>query len=219
MDGRDWDVEVERYFAALSDGLAPLPPHERARVLAGLRTLLRVMRTERAGADLPALLAELGDPAEVSAGARAAYFAAHPAPAATAEVASAPDGWIFSVTLLTALFWPVGVVLAALSGRWTPRALGVAVAAPLAGWAAFALLFRPGAGLAGSAVQHAWLSAFGTLCNGAGLVMALFGVPIAAAIHLSRSARDRGRPPREPAVAVAALGILVVAGRLALRLA
>ena len=218
MDGSPSGVEVERYFATVSDGLLPLPPHERARVLAGLRTLLHVMSAEHAGRGIAALLAELGDPAEVAAGARAAYFAAHSAPVAATAGTAAPDGWVLVVALLTALFWPVGVALAAVSGRWHAKALAAAAAASLLGWGAFALLFRPGAGLAGTSVHHAWLSALGTVCNGAGLVMALFGVPAAAAFHLSQAVRQPERHPRELVAALVALGALVLVGRLALRL-
>ena len=220
MDGSPSGVDIERYFATVSDGLAPLPPHERARVLAGLRTLLRVMRSERPDGETDALLAELGDPAEVAAGARAAYFGAHPASAAglAAPPANAPDGWVLTVSLLTAAFWPVGVTLAAVSGRWRPRALTVAAAAPLVGWGAFALLFRPGSGLAGATVHHAWISALGTVCDGAGLVMALFGVPVAAAVYLARSAREPEHRPNGPVAALAALGVLILIGRVALRL-
>lgn len=218
MDGGPAGVEVERYFATVSDGLVPLPPHERARVLAGLRTLLRVLWTERAERDVGALLVELGDPAEVAAGARAAYFGAHAAPTAAASEASPADGWAIVVPLLTAVFWPLGLALAALCGRWRPRALAASAAAPLLGWGTFALFFRPGAGLATATVYHAWVFGLGTVCNGAGLVMALFGVPITAAVYLSQSVRDPGRRPSGPLAALVATGILVLVGRLTLKL-
>lgn len=124
------DAVVERYFAAVSDALRELPPERRADILADLRAHLKSRRSESPagrGADIQSLLRELGDPAEIAA--QAGVEAA-----GTPVGRGTPDGWATASVVLTVLVWPLGILVAALSGRWRLRALVYAGATPLIGW-------------------------------------------------------------------------------------
>ena len=117
----DAETRIERYCAAVSDGLRGLAPDRRAKILADLRLHLRARGAEGAPVDVGRLLAELGDPAEIAAEAGAAL------------AAPSRDGWAVAAIVLTVVAWPVGLVVAAFSGVWRLRTLLWAGMAPLLG--------------------------------------------------------------------------------------
>lgn len=123
----DEEVLVERYFAAIADVLRSLPSQRRAEILAELRAHLELRRREsRAGVE--AILAELGQPEDIAAeaGLDPALYRTDPR--------QRRDAWSLVAIIATVFAWPVGLVIAAVSGRWRLRSLLYAGITPLFGW-------------------------------------------------------------------------------------
>lgn len=230
------DTVVERYFAAVSDALRGLPPERRADILADLRAHLDARRQESRdgrGADIQALLRELGAPAEIAA--QAGVEAAD-----TPRERGTPDGWATASIVLTVLVWPLGIVVAALSGRWSLRALVYAGATPLIGWMVGGLgglsvlavalpqvvgtactesLPSPGVGLPATCLggpgttlpTHLHVAHWMSVAAGAGgataLITALAVTPMVASIYLVQTLR---RPEARPYVPATALGLVAL---------
>ena len=121
-------VLIERYFAEVADALRPLSAEGRAEILADLRTHLEQRRRE-GGAPVQAILAELGRPEDIAAQAGLG-LPRWPLPAPPPR-----DTWSLAAIVLTVFVWPVGLVIAAVSGRWRLRSLVYAGITPLFGWA------------------------------------------------------------------------------------
>ena len=220
----DPEAQIELYFATVSDALQGLTAEHRAEILADLRAHLKARQADGNPTDVRRLLAELGDPADIAA----------QAGVSSAPVAPVGDGVTLAAIVLTVLAWPIGLVVAAFSGRWRLSALVYAGLTPLVGWAA---------GIIGGAATLTVQSApqvsncqvpvpgpgsppFHVVCGLPGATMTLplrglasgdvmvvlFGVgfvgaPIAAAIYL---AQTRRRPDARPWLPGAVITIIVL---------
>lgn len=132
---------VEDYLQRVSEALGDLPDRERAEILDDLRNHL----SEAAGgdvrfateADIRNALDRLGDPEDVAREAR--ILRGHEDLPRTsprkskyeAEHSHTPGPLEVAAIVLTALMWPVGIVLAWISDRWRPRDKIIATIIPL----------------------------------------------------------------------------------------
>lgn len=211
------NIQIERYFATVSDALQGLAPERRAEILADLRAHLNVREAEGDVGDIERLLAELGDPAELAAEA-----------GGTAPVAPSHDGWAVGAIVLTVMVWPVGLAVAAFSGVWRLRTLVYAGMAPVVGWAAgllgafatVAVQGRPQVAtcLAGPCTPGHAVTIPGPMMTlpmhglASGIYIFTlfavgFGAPIAAAIYLAQTRRHPDARPWLPGGVVAVVGL------------
>ena len=159
---------LDQYLGALESELRDLPPADRAEIIIEVKAHFSDARRELTNpteAQLRNIVERLGPPAEIAAEARERLGVQAPAavPAAT-PVASAPQRSAAGplevlAVVFWVLWWPIGILLMALSSRWSRRdkaiALGVefGVIAVLNGAASTASLLRGDIG----GLSHFWL--------------------------------------------------------------
>lgn len=129
------DQLIERYLERVRVELDDLPADEREEIIDGLQSHIE----EAAGsdgtateADVRNVLDRLGHPQDV---AREARTRSHEQTVTTAqpvryEPHRTPGALEVAAIILTALFWPIGVLLAWISGRWKTRDKVVATVVP-----------------------------------------------------------------------------------------
>lgn len=128
---------LDEYLAALEGELRSLSPADRAEIVLELRAHFEDARrelTEPTEAQLRNIIERLGRPAEIAAEARerlgveapASLPAAPPLARAAAQPSAAGLLEILAVVFWV-LWWPVGVLLMALSPRWSRRDKAIAV--------------------------------------------------------------------------------------------
>ena len=133
---------LDDYLGALEEELRGLSPSDRAEIILEVREHYEEARRELVDpteADLRNIVERLGPPAEIAAEARQRLGVAVPAidpgtPAASADAgcaASAAGPLEIAALILWVLWWPVGVLLMALSPRWTRREKATAMVVEL----------------------------------------------------------------------------------------
>lgn len=211
------DAAAERFFAEVSDALRPLAPERRAEILADLRAHAEIRRRQ-SSLPIQALLGELGTPEQIAADAGVEGAVARPAPAGAGR-----DLWSWIALTATVFVWPLGIVMAAVSGRW--RASAVAYAAITAalgsGFDLFTFFssFRAQSGhqitcRQGVCVTTPSASLMHPLPHGLAvatgiivLVVASIGAPLVAAVHLARTERH---PEAKPWLPVATWAVILL---------
>jgi uncharacterized membrane protein len=137
----DQEQRVDEYLQRVSEALGDLPERERSEILEDLRSHL----SESVGgdvrfaseADVRNALDRLGDPEDVAREARLmrGHDDVTPLPPKssqyTAEHSRTPGTLEVAAIVLTALMWPIGVVLAWISDRWRTRDKVIATIIPL----------------------------------------------------------------------------------------
>ncbi len=208
---------TEEYLRELDRELAGLPDSQRVEIVEEMRSRIQdeweVTRGQTLS-DFLALLARIGDPIAVARRERErlGIQAAPQTPPRLLEIAA---------VVATALFWPVGVVLAWLSPRWLVRDKAVATVIPIVGLLLLFTATAPvsvtvteipaGASTAVDAARQsdeAALALFGMLL----VVFGVAGAPLFSAVYL---ALRMGPRPRHAAIVIpiaiaALLGITVI---------
>jgi|GEM_PF-5845833 len=203
----DDGTAVERFFAAVSDALQPLAPERRAEILADLRAHTEIRRRQ-SSLDIQALLAELGTPEQI-----AAEAGLEGAVARTGPGTGARDIWSLIVLTATVLAWPLGIVLAAASGRWRARAVAYAAITTVLGWGVDLLAVVPITSFTqqttcqqGVCVTtpvhfiHPFLRGLAVAGGGTALVVGLVGTPIVSAVYLAQTERNPEARPWLPVI-------------------
>jgi uncharacterized membrane protein len=118
VSGNRSNLLIHDYLGQVESELRDLPPSQRQEILDDLRAHIdeaRSVETDTSSAGVRHLLARLGDPAELAREARERIGVE--GPAAIERVKTGPGGLEIVAIILTALFWPVGIVLTWLSPR------------------------------------------------------------------------------------------------------
>ncbi len=134
QDGRLHQL-IHDYLDRVSERLIDLPDSERQEILEDLRSHI-----EESVGDLQAasetevrnVLDRLGDPEDVAQEARGRMPDARPGPTSgpVYDRSGTPGALEVAAIILTALFWPIGVLLAWISERWKTRDKVIATAVP-----------------------------------------------------------------------------------------
>ena len=204
MNERDRQRLVDGYLRRLARELDDAPREARQELLEDVRGHIEEAwaASGQTEADLQAILRRLGEPAALAAEEREKLGL--PAPARS------PDLLAVAAIVLTALFWPLGLLLAWLSARWRVRDKAIATLMPPLGLA-LVLSVSLAANSTGPVV-----SGPAEVVGGPGLVglwfgeaLALLGLfaPLAAAVFLAW--RLRPRPGWSWLLAIAGTGALV----------
>lgn len=118
---------LDDYLVSLARELRELPPSDRAEIVDEVRDHFEDARAELIDpteADLRNILERLGPPAEIAAEARIRFGVTRPveAPPEPMHVAGrTPGGLEIGALVMWVVWWPLGVLLTALSPRWTRR--------------------------------------------------------------------------------------------------
>jgi len=132
---------LDEYLGALESELRDLPPFDRAEIIIEFKAHFSDARRELTNpteAQLRNIVERLGPPAEIAAEARerlgvqarATAPAAGPAatPVASAPQRSAAGPLEVLAVVFWVLWWPIGILLMALSSRWSRRDKAIALA-------------------------------------------------------------------------------------------
>jgi uncharacterized membrane protein len=133
---------LDDYLRALEQELRDLSPSDRAEIILELREHYEEARrelTDPTEADLRNIVERLGPPAEIAAEARQRLGVAVPTTASSAPSVpplsspptSAAGALEIAALILWVLWWPIGVILMALSPRWTRREKAIALVVEL----------------------------------------------------------------------------------------
>jgi uncharacterized membrane protein len=133
---------LDEYLRSLEDELHDLSPSDRAEIVLEVREHFEDARRELVDpteADLRNIIERLGPPTEIAAEARQRLDVALPAaesstpsvPPPTPRPTSAAGPLEIAALILWVLWWPIGVILMALSPGWTRREKAVALVVEL----------------------------------------------------------------------------------------
>jgi uncharacterized membrane protein len=133
---------VDDYLVALEEELLGLSPSDRAEIILEVREHYEEARRELVDpteADLRNIVERLGPPAEIAAEARQRLGVAIPTtesgspsvPPPSSTPTSAAGPLEIATLILWVLWWPLGVILMALSPRWTRREKATALVVEL----------------------------------------------------------------------------------------
>jgi uncharacterized membrane protein len=132
----------DEYLGALEEELRGLSPSDRAEIILEVGEHYEEARRELVDpteADLRNIVERLGPPAEIAAEARQRLGVAVPTaesgpasvPASSRKTTSAAGPLEIAALILWVLWWPIGVILMALSPRWTRREKATAMVVEL----------------------------------------------------------------------------------------
>lgn len=129
---------IQEYLDRVSSQLGDLPAGDREEILMDLRAHIEESLGDlstASGADVRNTLGRLGDPGELAREARTrsgASQGSEPEPAET-RLDKTPSALEVASIILTAILWPIGVVLAWISPRWLIRDKTIATVIPATG--------------------------------------------------------------------------------------
>lgn len=206
MDDPVQEQLIEAYLQDVEASLRDLPAMQRREIVEDLRAHIAdamAATGQPNEAALRTILDRLGEPAELARAARERLGV--PAPAAPVEVVvvSRPGALEIAAIVVTALFFPVGLILAAISEQWRTRdkliaALIPAVAFGLPTVVGFAVRF--GAGM-DPLTALPFADRFPRLFVSVMLPL-MFSSPLLAAAYLAVRLRSGGRRPAPRAITV-----------------
>jgi uncharacterized membrane protein len=145
LEHRSPEQIIRAYLDQVTDKLSDLPESERHEIIVDLRAHIEVRLGGFEGStetDVHAVLDQLGHPDKVAREAREkrATTAAAAAPSRRSEQRSTPSALEVAAIILTALIWPVGLLLAWISSRWITRDKVIATIIPAVTTAIFGLV-------------------------------------------------------------------------------
>jgi uncharacterized membrane protein len=152
---------LDAYLRSLETELRELSPSDRAEIVLEVREHFEDARAEMeqpTEADLRNILERLGPPAEIAAEARLRFGVTRsldPAPAPIPVAGRAPGGLEIGALVMWVVWWPLGLLLTALSSRWSRRDKAAAVFVQLVALAVFAGFFLTPAYFRVGLVSHA----------------------------------------------------------------
>ena len=124
---------LDDYLVSLESELRELSPSDRAEIVLEVREHFEDARAELSDpseADLRNILERLGPPSEIAAEARLRFGvtrSADPRAEAVPIAGRAPGGLEVGALVMWVVWWPLGMLLAALSARWSRRDKAAAV--------------------------------------------------------------------------------------------
>lgn len=123
---------LAEYIQALEYELKDLAPSDRAELVLEVRTHLEEARSampEAGATELRNIFERLGSPAEIAAEARQRFgVSSGPAGPPAALVSARSVGMLEIATLVAwVIWWPIGILLTALSPRWSRRDKAIAI--------------------------------------------------------------------------------------------
>ena len=197
MNEREERALVERYLDRLSRALADVPAEARRELLEDVRGHIDeawAAEPDRSREALQAILQRLGEPEALAAEERERLGL----PAIPPH--SHPGLLEWAAIVLTAVFTPIGLILAWLSTRWQARDKAIATGIALVGLALLCALSFPAMGLAVVPVQRTTASAATQLPATVPLAVALaivavWGPSLGAAVFLARRLRPAPAGP------------------------
>jgi uncharacterized membrane protein len=139
VDARQFDDIIRQYLKRVRDRLYDLPESDRAEIIGDLQAHIDDAIRESGAAteaDVRNVLERLGDPETLAREARERVVNGEPsAPQLPVyrRVKTGPGALEVAAIVLTALVWPVGLLLAWISGRWRTRDKAVASIIPVVG--------------------------------------------------------------------------------------
>jgi len=151
---------LDDYLVSLESELRELSPSDRAEIVLEVREHFEDARAELgypSEADLRNIFERLGPPSEIAAEARLRFGvsqALQPQAELAAPAARAPGGLEIGALIMWVVWWPLGLVLTALSPRWSRRDKAVAVAVQLVAIVAVAGYFLSPAYLGVGPLNH-----------------------------------------------------------------
>jgi uncharacterized membrane protein len=135
VSGSQVEAMIQHYLDRVAEQLRDLPPEERAEIINDLRVHIEEAigdPTYASEAQVRNVLDRLGDPADLAREARSrASGDAAERPPVYRRISKSPGALEVIAIVLTALFWPIGVILAWLSPRWLTRDKVIATVIPI----------------------------------------------------------------------------------------
>jgi len=156
---------LDAYLRSLETELRELSPSDRAEIVLEVREHFEDARAEMeqaTEADLRNILERLGPPAEIAAEARLRFGVTRSvdtSPAPVPVAGRAPGGLEIGALVMWVVWWPLGLLLTALSSRWSRRDKAAAVLVQLVALAVFAGYFLTPVYF-GSGISHAVIVLF-----------------------------------------------------------
>lgn len=138
MSGRSTDRAIQEYLDRVASQLSDLDAEERNEILDDLKAHIEESVSDLAHAseaEVRNALERLGDPVDLAREARERSSTAQPGMAAPVErrLDRTPGALEVAAIILTAIFWPIGVLLAGISPRWLTRDKVIATVIPAVG--------------------------------------------------------------------------------------
>lgn len=138
MSNRSGDRMIQEYLDGVAGQLSDLPEEDRNEILADLRAHIEESLGDpgtASEAEVRSTLERLGDPAELAqeARTRAGNTPTPQSGPVERRLDKTPSALEVASIILTAVLWPIGVVLAWISPRWLIRDKVIATAVPAVG--------------------------------------------------------------------------------------